>query len=145
MYTRNHYFFEAGGYEFESQMTDIVSVFARHVWGNKAVMFSTERQDRYEGTDLFVLGVPLDITLAFDKKNKTRKLSDLTLNGVTISFGVRFGNGKVTFETPVLVVGVETAVGITKGNMWAVLDTIKHNMQKILDIGMDSYFLETEA
>ena len=139
------YFFEAGGLEFESEMVDIVSSFAKREWGIGATKFSTEQQDRFEGTDVFVLGVPIDITLAFEKKNKTRKLGKLKINGVTIDFGVRYGNHKAMFKMPVLVIGAESVLGITKSNMWVALDTIKTNIQKILNQGMDEYFLETEA
>jgi hypothetical protein len=83
--------------------------------------------------------------LAFEKKNKTRKLGALTLNGVTIDFGVRFGNGKADFNLPVLVIGAETAVGITKSNMWVALDTVKSHVREILNKGMDEYFIATEA
>jgi hypothetical protein len=144
MYGRGSYFFESGGYEFESEIVDIVSTFARNEWGKNAVKFSTERQDRFEGTDLFVLGIPIDVTLAFEIKNKTRRLGEWSLNGVTVDFGIRFGNGKAHFKTPVLVIGAETAVGITKSNMWATLDTIKSNIHKILNAGMDEYLLATE-
>jgi len=138
------YFFEAGGHEFESFIADIVSIFAKREWGTKAVKFSTEKQDLYEGTDLFVLGVPIDVTLAFAKKEKTNRLETLVIDGVTIDFGLRLGNWKANFKTPVLVIGAETAVGITKSNMWAVLDTFKSNIKEILDTGMDQYFLATE-
>ena len=141
----NPYFFEAGGHEFESGIVDIVSLFAKREWGNKAVRFSTERQDKFEGTDIFVLGVPIDVTLAFDGKNKTSRIASLTLDGVTIDFGVRLGNGKAKFKTPVLVIGAGTADGITKSNMWVTLDTIKSHIRKILNTGMDNYFLATEA
>jgi hypothetical protein len=145
MYTKNQFFFEVGGCEFESGVVDIVSDFAKSEWGNKSIQFSTVQQDRYEGTDVFVLGVPIDITLAFEKKNKTRKLGALSLNGVTIDFGLRFGNGKAKFQTPVLVIGAETALGISKSNMWVALDTIKYHVREILNKGMDAYFLATEA
>jgi hypothetical protein len=145
MSIKNQYFFEADGHEFESGVVDIVSSFAKREWGIGAVKFSTMQQDRYEGTDVFVLGVPIDITLDFEKKNKTRRLGALTLNGVTIDFGVRIGNGKAIFKMPVLVIGAETAVGITRSNMWVVLDTIKSHVQEILNKGMDEYFLATEA
>ena len=145
MYAKNQFFFDVGGYEFESGVVDIVSDFAKSEWGNKSIQFSTVQQDRYEGTDVFVLGVPIDITLAFEKKNKTRKLGALSLNGVTIDFGLRFGNGKAKFQTPVLVIGAETAIGISKSNMWAALDTIKYHVREILNKGMDAYFLATEA
>ena len=145
MSMNKRYFFETDGLEFESSVVEIVSLFAKCEWGTAAVRFSTERQDRFEGTDLFVLGVPIDITLAFDRKNKTRNLGSISLDGVTIDFGVRFGNGKASFKTPVLVIGAETALGINRGNMWAVLDAVKSNIQEILDIGMDKYLLATEA
>jgi hypothetical protein len=142
MSVQNRYFFETGGHAFESEIVDIVSAFAQRIWGAKAVKFSSQRQDRFEGTDMYVLGVPMDVTLAFDKKVRTRKLGELPLDGVTISFGVRFGNGRVSFKTPVLVVGAD---GITNGNMWLTMDIIKANIQEILDTGMDNYFLAIEA
>ena len=64
----NSYFFEAGDHEFESEVVDVVSTFAKREWGASSVQFSTANQDRYEGTDLFVLGIPTDITLAFEKR-----------------------------------------------------------------------------
>jgi len=141
MRVQDSYFFEAGGYEFESDVVAVVSAFAKNEWGNNAVKFSTVQQDRFEGTDLYVLGVPIDVTLAFEKKNKTRRLGKLKLDGVTIDLGIRFGNGRANFKTPVLVIGAETALGITKANMWYVLDVIKSNILKILDLGMDKYLL----
>jgi len=145
MRVQDSYFFEAGGYEFESDVVSVVSSFAKREWGNNAVKFSTMQQDRYEGTDLFVLGVPIDITLDFERKNKTRRLGKLELDGVIIDIGIRFGNNRANFKTPVLVIGAETALGITKSNTWYVLDVIKSNVLKILDLGMDKYWLATES
>ena len=133
-------YFESSGYEFEAEMADFITSFAKREWGESAVKFSTEQQDRYEGTDIFLLGVPVDITLDFSGKNKTKLLDTLVIDGVTIDLGVRFGNGKADFKTPVLVIGAGTALGITKHNMYIALDTIKSNIMKILDLGMDRYF-----
>jgi len=141
---RERHFFEAGGYEFESEIADIVSVYAKREWGLGAVKFSTEQQDRYEGTDLFVLGVPIDVTLAFHMKEKTQKLDTIIIDGVTIEFGLRIGNWRTNFKNPVLVIGAQTAIGITKNNMWSALNTIKSNIKEILDTGMDKYFLATD-
>jgi hypothetical protein len=138
------YFFDSEGHEFESEVLDIVSLFARREWGASAVRFSTEYQDRFEGTDLFVLGIPIDVTLAFDRKNRTRKLGTINLDGITIDFGIRFGNGKANFDTPVLVIGAGSCLGITLNNMWVALETIKSNIHKILNIGMDKYLLAIE-
>jgi hypothetical protein len=140
-----HFYFEAGGFEFETELVDYFTMYAKREWGNGAVKFSTERQDRHEGTDLFVLGIPIDFTLAFATKNKIYKLDVMELDGVTIEFGIRFGNGKAVFKTPVLVIGAEAAIGITKSNMWVTLDIIKSNIPKILDKGMDDYLLAIEA
>lgn len=145
MRMNENYFFEAGGYEFESGIVDVVSTFAKREWGVGAVKFSTMQQDRFEGTDLFVLGVPIDVTLAFEKKNKTRKLGVLVIDGVTIDFGVRFGNYNANFKVPVLVIGAATPIGINKSNMWIVLETIKDNIKQILNAGMDKYFIATDA
>ena len=145
MAMNERYFFETSGYEFESEMADFLTLFARGEWGNSAVKFSTARQDRFEGTDIFVLGIPIDITLDFAGKNKTKKLGTIKLDGVTIDLGVRFGNGVAKFKTPVLVIGAETAGGITNHNMWITLDIIKANIIKILDMGMDKYFQVVEV
>ena len=136
------YSFEASGHEFESDVVEVVSSFAEREWGIGSVKSSTVQQDRYEGTDLYVLGVPIDITLAFEKKSNTRRLGTLLLDGVTIELGVRFGNHRANFKMPVLVIGAETATGITKSNMWLVLEIIKTNVQEILNTGMDQYFLD---
>ena len=142
---KTNYFFESGGYEFESGVVDLVQTFATRKWGSGTVKFSTTRQDRYEGTDIFVLGVPIDFTMNFERKNKTRRLGCLLIDGLTIDFGVRFGNRRANFKVPVLVIGAASAAGITKSNMWLALDIIKENILDILNIGMDEYFVATEA
>jgi len=139
------YYFESSGYEFESEMADFITSFARKEWGDAAVKFSTELQDRHEGADIFLLGIPVDITLNFARKNKTKWLETLVLEGANINLGIRYGNGKVKFENPVLVIGAETALGITMQNMWVTLDIIKSNILRILDLGMDRYFQVVEA
>ena len=144
MSLKNNYFFETGGHKFESGVVDAVSAFAEREWGINAVKFCTVHQDLYEGTDLFVLGIPIDVTLAFEKKNRTRSLGALTLDGVTIDFGLRFGNHKANFKIPVLVIGAETALGITINNMWVALNIIKSNIHEILNVGMDKYLIATE-
>ena len=145
MRMNNRYYFESSGYEFESYLSEFITLFARREWGSSAVKFSTDRQDRFEGTDIFVLGIPVDITLDFARKNKTRLLGSLELDGVTIDLGIRFGNGRADFKTPVLVIGAESACGITKQNMWVTLDTIKSNILNILDLAMDKYLQVAEV
>jgi len=74
MSIRTNYFFETGGFDFESKVVDVVSTFAKREWGIGAVKFSTVQQDRYEGTDIFVLKVPIDVTLAFEKKEQNPQI-----------------------------------------------------------------------
>ena len=140
-----NYFYDAAGHKFESDVVDVVIQVAKKEWGVKSIAFSTVQQDRFEGTDLFVLGVPIDITLAFAKKNRMRKLGYVSFDGVTVEYGIRFGNAKAAFKTPVLVIGAETAIGITKANMYVAMDTIKNKVKDILDTGMDYYFNAVEA
>ena len=140
-----HSIFNNSGNKFEAVMQDILVSFAKKEWGDKSIRFSTEYQDKFEGTDIFVLGVPIDVTLAFEKKNKTKKMGHINKDGVIINFGIRFGNTKASFRMPVLVLGAETALGITKDNMWVALDTIKSHIKEVLETGMDKYFLATEV
>ena len=137
--------FNSSGNEFEALLLDILSAFAKKEWGIGAIKLSLERQDRFEGTDITLLGVPIDVTLAFSMKDKTRKMGFINKDGVTINYGVRFGNRKSDFRMPVLVLGAETATEITRSNMWVAIDTIRAHIKEILDIGMDKYFLATEA
>lgn len=141
---RDKYSFESGGNEFEADMVDVISHYAQKEWGNSSITVSTMNQDRYEGTDVFVLGVPVDVTINYQNKRHTRKLTEMLFDGITVEFGLRTGNGRKTFKTPVLVVGVEAAAGITFGNMWAVIDSVKGKIGDILDTGMDEYFAATE-
>jgi hypothetical protein len=134
------YFYESTGHEFEGEVISILSAFARAEWGKDAVQFATEKQDKHEGTDLFILKTPIDVTLDFEQKNRMRKLGNIKLDGITIEFGIRFGNSKANFKTPVLVIGATSAVEITKSNMWYTLDVIKSHVRNILDVGMDKYF-----
>jgi len=136
----DRYFFERGGHDFESSMVEVIHQYARSAWGKGAITASTMKQDQFEGTDIFVLGVPVDITLAYEQKRQTRKLAQMSFDGITVEFGLRRGNGKSIFKTPVLVIGIEAAAGISYSNMQAVLGTIKHRIGDVINAGMDEYF-----
>jgi len=138
------YFFESNSYEFEADMVDVITTFAKREWGVKSVKFSTRKQDLFEGTDLFVVGIPIDVTMNFAQKNNTQKLGEMDVDGISIDFGVRIGNGNVDFKTPVLVLGVESAAGIGRSNLWVVIETVKSNIKEILNKGMDKYLYATE-
>lgn len=138
------YFFETTGLEFETEIIDKISLFSLKEWGVGAFKMSTLAEDRFEGADCFVLGIPIDITLAYEQKKRMKRLNcQLIFDGITVEFGVRFGNSQVQFDTPVLVIGVGSSLGVNKGNMWYALDMIKTNLKQILDTGMDAYFEAT--
>ena len=100
---------------------------------------TTVKEDLYEGTDCKVLDVPIDITVNFSGKNRTwRSRTEIILDLCTIKFGVRYGNGKVDFEEPVLVIGVESHIDI-RTFMGNIIDSVKKQISKILDTGMDIY------
>jgi hypothetical protein len=65
-------------------------------------MFATEQEDRKFGTDFFAYGVPMDVTLDFDGKDKLEVLPGrlkLDDDGNVVKFGMRFGNAHHDFET----------------------------------------------
>jgi len=140
------YFFEKSslGIEFETDMVEVISSFAKKTWGTSSVKFTTTKQDRYEGTDLFVLGIPVDITTAYKTKKRMKHLKKIVRNGMVFELGLRYGNEYCTFKTPVLVIGVKTEYcEITKANSWCVLGDIKANIEEVLNIGMDKYLWAT--
>jgi hypothetical protein len=93
------YFFETTGYEFENEFTEKISEFSLNTWGKGAFQATTMAEDKYQGIDCYVLGVPMDVTLNFDNKIKMKNLDyRLTFLGVEVNFGIRYGNCKVKFE-----------------------------------------------
>lgn len=63
---------------------------------------STNEEDLYLGTDCFIGGVPIDITMNPDK-NRCKFIKKYMLEGITVNVLKRFGNGRQTFNRPVLV------------------------------------------
>ena len=133
------------GIEFEDAVTQIVERYSLKSWGIGAFKFSTLKQDKFEGTDFTVLGVPMDITLNYEAKKRMIPVSrTLTYGNLSVQFGVKTGNVRKRFETPVLVLGFSSLWNVTKDNMWLIIDEIKNNLQEILEVGMDEYFAVTE-
>ena len=130
---------------FEDDILEAVSSFARRMWGPAAVKLSTERQDKHEGTDISVLGVPIDVTLNYGMKDKMRQVDEIRLDWLTVRLGIRFGNKYADFRTPVLVIGVESLAEIYMGNLWLAIDALKERIGDILEAGFDRYFVATEA
>ena len=135
------FYFDATGYCFEADIIEEMGKFAVKEWGTKSFRFSTFSEDRYMGVDCYVLGVPVDVTLAYENKRRMKRLVyTLSYDGIEISFGVRYGNGRTVFEQPVLVIGVSNALGVKNSNLRYIIDNVKDNFREILNSGMDLYF-----
>lgn len=63
---------------------------------------SSEEDDRYQGTDLRIEGIPCDVTFFYSGKNYCQKVGDF--KGWTL--GIRTSNGHCRFKEPVLVIGM---------------------------------------
>src|SRR5699024_10710162 len=87
---------------------------------------STQDQDLYEGTDCFVDGVPIDITLNQNKRSM-KFLDRFILEGLTVNVFLRFGCGRRTFCKPVLVIQFET-YGLRE--RMEICDLIEDNLNK---------------
>lgn len=68
---------------------------------------STNEEDLYLGTDCFIGGIPVDITLN-PNKNEVKFIKKYMLEGITVNVLKRYGNGFGNFKRPVLVFHFET-------------------------------------
>ena len=126
---------------FEFELKESIGTYAAKTWGNGAFVRSTLIQDKYQGQDFELCRIPVDVTLNFKGKKHMKRLSTRLPIGIgAVEFGIRYGNGKVKFENPVLVIGFN--VRVTNNNYIDVVDTIAKKYEKILDTGMDLYLEE---
>lgn len=108
---------------------------------------ATREEDKNHGTDMYVYGVPCDITCDIMDKDHTVILSqryELSFSGIKICFGVRTGNshnGYTRFDTPVLVIGFE---GLTFETMreWKerIISVFVQKLDEIIDVGQSQYW-----
>lgn len=135
------HFFDKIGIEFETELIERISKVSRSEWGIGSFKFSTIKEDSFDGTDCTVLGVPIDVTLNYEGKKRMKRVRRaVEVNGITVSFGIRYGNRYHEFETPVLVIGIENAVEITRNNIGYTVESLRDSLKEILEIGMDEYF-----
>lgn len=73
-------------------------------------------EDLFEGTDMFIDGIRVDITLNDEKKGTLKFIESAQFKNVKVDFSVRTGNGRNEFNEPVVVIRFETNVPITKRN-----------------------------
>ncbi len=130
------------GEEFEDTIVEKIGTFSIKTWKGGFKSTVNTLLDTHAGTDFILLGVPMDVTLNYMSKNNTKTISRMEFGFGAVTFGIRYGNGRVKFETPVLVLGFD--VVLPKQYMVQAIDEISHNFNEILENGMDLYFEATE-
>jgi len=71
---------------------------------------ANESQDQKEGTDFFICGIRVDVTMK-PVKNKVKYLDSFVIPGCTIHVQLRYGNRRLDFKEPVLVMYFESFIG----------------------------------
>ncbi len=96
----------------------------------------------YQGTDAVVYGLPVDFTCDFRGINHMVAYEEMSfeISGIgRVQFGVRTGSSRVKFDTPVLVIGIETPYNIRQvcrhlfENIWS-------SIGRIVDTGSEVYW-----
>lgn len=130
------------GEEFEDTIVEKIGIFSIKTWkgGFKSTVHTL--LDSHAGTDFILLGVPMDVTLSYDLSTYTKTITRIEYEFGGITFGIRYGNGVVKFETPVLVLGFD--IVIPKQYLARAVDEISHEFHEILETGMDLYLEATE-
>lgn len=144
MKASGHYVPKTAGENLESMVTELFT----ESYGKDAVTYSIgTKKDIYNGVDIELYQVPIDITMNPDKDHVewSDNIVEIPFMGLQARFGVRTGNsykGFTKFETPVLIVLVDGIVD----NKWFynhltnIEDSIRKVLRSIVDIGMDTYF-----
>ncbi|MCL1839652.1 hypothetical protein FWF89_01460 [Candidatus Saccharibacteria bacterium] len=135
----------SAGHELETQLIDVFGIhFTKKgkVLSTSEFRFATSQEDRELGTDAFIYGLPCDFTCNFAGKNHMIDLHiNVDLPGIgLVRFGVRTGNGRVKFETPVLVIGIETEGYFSKSFIPNIIDSISHKIDDIINVGQEAYW-----
>lgn len=129
------------GKEFEGELIEKISYTFK-----EEDCFSTEQQDLFDGTDIFIYGIPCDFTYNFAGKDHMEILPEgLELApGIEVRFGVRTGNshnGYTQFKTPVLVIGFEGVDDeIIRNWMEKIVDRFVGKIHDIIEVGQSQYW-----
>lgn len=136
-----NFYFENSGISFESEVTEVIGTICEQSWGKTSFRYSSTKEDRYKGTDFWVLGVPVDVTLDIDRSSHTTLCkNEVEFDLGSFVFGVRTGNNYGTFEQPVLVIGVKSNLYISIKNYIDVVGFMKPKLKEVLEMGMDEYW-----
>lgn len=132
------------GHQLESDLIDTFGSYYRIKYGKidyNVFRSATQEEDLEFGTDAFVCGLPVDFTYDFyGKKNMVRTSTTVDLLGIgKIRFGVRTANGRRKFDSPVLVIGIDTPLNV-RTYMANIIDAIRKNIEHIVNTGSDVYW-----
>lgn len=145
MYSNNYdaTFSLSTGLELEDEMYDSFEYhFKKSGPLQKEVFRRAAKEEDYKlGTDAFIYGLPVDFTCNFAGKNHMvdTEVSMSTPFG-EIKFGVRTGNGRVSFSQPVLVIGVDTDFYLKKNNIPSIISAVSKRVEEIISTGTDAYW-----
>lgn len=112
---------------------------------NAVVVTSETALDKFQGTDLFIWGIPCDFTYDIMGKDNMDLLDEEVrlLSDCTLKFGVRTGNshnGYTPFETPVLVIGVQASDWYIGRYATKIALAFKKRLHDIIDVAQSAYW-----
>lgn len=96
--------------------------------------------DSKQGTDFLYRKIPFDITTDFSGKKDTMSIGYqkmFSLSGTLVYIGIREGNGRIKFDTPVVVIGVIFSLDVSYFEMETVAIKFDKNWNKIFDLCSD--------
>lgn len=131
------------GTAFEGEFVSILSSYLKKN-GNERYFRKTMGydEDKFAGTDVICMGIPMDVTHHFAGKNHTIVYQQFNIDcGLfTLQFGIRTGNGCATFKKPVVVVGIDEESSMIAKYITNYMDAIRKNLDEIMDTVMDVYY-----
>lgn len=99
------------------------------------------RLDWAYGTDLFIWGIPVDLTCAIAGKDHIEKLPLTTeVFGIKVEFAVRTANYHHRFRTPVLVIGFASTESFARAWMDRITEEFCVRIEEIMDMAQSQYW-----
>lgn len=131
------------GFDYEANMGQIFSHSLRKYPGLFQDVRGTD-EDILRGTDYIINTCRVDFTMYFQGKDNVIQLPEviaLKNSGVDLKLGIRTGNGKVKFEEPVLVIGIDLIPSVYRYLEERISEDIEKISDTLLDIMEDFYDL----
>jgi hypothetical protein len=87
----------------------VMKYYFKKLYGD-AFIPANHEEDCYEGTDFFINGIRIDVTLK-PVKRKAKYIDSFVIPGCTIHVQLRYGNHVQDFSEPVLLLYFESFIG----------------------------------